>query len=268
MIKSSKFGEVNQFLMGREYEGTVLYTMAAYYIDGLLIDTGPSHIASEVEKAFENIRVEQVVNTHHHEDHIGNNDIFQNKGISIFAHPLAVPLIKDPSLWTAKLLDYQKIAWGNPPSSNASELKEYLNTSNYSFRVLHTPGHSYDHIALLEENEGWLFSGDLFLGEKVKMLRSDEEFYLSMDSLSKLINYNFDTIFCSSGRVFDNAKQRLQKKLDWWTELSDAVLSLSVRGYDAEYIRDHLLGEEFPIAALTEGDLSKLNLIKSILSRK
>lgn len=42
-------------------------------------------------------------------------------------------------------------------------IPDRLYTDRYRFAVLHTPGHSNDHICLLEPDEGWLFSGDLFL---------------------------------------------------------------------------------------------------------
>jgi glyoxylase-like metal-dependent hydrolase (beta-lactamase superfamily II) len=49
--------------------------------------------------------------------------------------------------------------------------------------VIPTPGHSEDHICLFEPNEGWLFSGDLFISERVKYMREDENVYSLLDSL-------------------------------------------------------------------------------------
>lgn len=40
MIVAEKFGKVTQIKMGRDYEGRVLYWVAAYLVDSLLIDTG------------------------------------------------------------------------------------------------------------------------------------------------------------------------------------------------------------------------------------
>ncbi len=77
MIKSQAYGPVTQFVMGRDYEGQILYSMACYYLDGLLIDSGPFHVAGELAHAFADYPVVQLVNTHHHEDHIGNNIWFQ-----------------------------------------------------------------------------------------------------------------------------------------------------------------------------------------------
>jgi glyoxylase-like metal-dependent hydrolase (beta-lactamase superfamily II) len=85
MINAQRYGDVTQFIMGRLIDGQPVYTMASYYIDGLLIDTGPVHVADEIEAAFADFPIEQIVNTHHHEDHIGNNIVFQQKrGIQTF----------------------------------------------------------------------------------------------------------------------------------------------------------------------------------------
>ncbi len=266
MIIQSNYGEVSQFFMGKEINGNVLYSMAVYYVDGLLIDTGPKTVMNEAQSIFQDIQVEKVVNTHHHEDHIGNNLSFQEKRIPIFAHELAVPLINDPSQWISRLLDYQKLIWGTPSASISNPLGDSIESNNYKFKVIHTPGHSADHICLLEEKNGWLFSGDLFLGEKVKLLRNDEDVHLSMASLTKLLDYEFDTIFCGSGRVFDNAKQRVNEKLSWWQGLYRQIVQMEKQGYDAPVIRTKLLGEENAFAQLTGGAISKLNLIQSFLS--
>ena len=266
MITYSDYGEVSQFLMGKEINRKVLYSMAVYYVDGLLIDTGPKTVTEEARNIFQDIQVKKVVNTHHHEDHIGNNLYFQEKGIPIFAHELAVPLINQPSMWISRLLEYQKLVWGTPPASISSPIGDSIEGNKYRFKVIHTPGHSLDHICLLEEKNGWLFAGDMFLGEKVKLLRSDENVGLSMASLTKLLNYEFNTIFCCSGRVFDNAKQCVSDKLSWWKILYQQTVQMAEQGYDATVIRDKLLGEENALAQLTEGDMSKLNLIQSFLS--
>lgn len=268
MIIREDFGKVAQFRMARVLDGQALYTMAVYYIDGLLIDTGPFHVAPEIENAFAAVNVKTIVNTHHHEDHIGNNIIFQQKGIPIFAHPLAIPFISNPSSWSNLLHDYQKLVWGEPPASTALAIGDYINTRSYSFRVIHAPGHSPDHICLLEEDKGWLFAGDLFLSEKVKMLRSDENVLVLIESIQELLNFNFETIFCSSGAVFNNGYNRMQQKLEYWQQLGEEITKLSRKGLDDTSIRDELLGSENMMVELTGGDFSRLNLVRSFLQNR
>ena len=50
-----------------------------------------------------------------------------------------------------------------PRQENRLKEGDVLNLGNYRFTVLETPGHSLGSIALFEEKEGWLFTGDSML---------------------------------------------------------------------------------------------------------
>ena len=267
MISVREFGPVTQFIMGRLFEGKPVYTMACYYVDGLLIDTGPAHVAEEISSTFASYPVQTVVNTHHHEDHIGNNFILQQQfGIGpVLAHPLAVPRINDPSTWTSRLRSYQRFAWGVPPRSSAAVIPDRLYTRRYRFTVIHTPGHSDDHICLLEPDEGWLFSGDLFLSERVQVLRSDEDAGQILASLRRLLDYEIKVIFCSSGRIVEDGKRALAAKIAFWENLAAEACRLKSEGWQPEEIREALLGEESVLYHPTEGDFGKIHLINSLL---
>lgn len=270
MIKIKHFGPVTQFEMARLIDGKALYSMACYYVDGLLIDSGPAHVAEEIETVFSSYPVNIIVNTHHHEDHIGNNIIFQKKydtGPSL-AHELAVPRIIDTDSWKSELYPYQQLVWGFAPPSKASVIGKNVKTTLYTFQVIHTPGHSIDHICLIEEKEGWLFSGDLFLAEKVSGLRSDEDVKQSLQSLYKLLDYDFNTIFCASGKVVKNAREAVKAKITYWEETASKIKTLYGKGFTFEEIRAELFGKESALFTITEEDFSKINLVRSFLGIK
>lgn len=261
-------GEVIQLLVNIEFEGQTAYTMALYYVDGLLIDTGPLSQRRELTPFLDDLAVDAVINTHHHEDHIGNNPFFEERGIPIFAHPSAVPLIRDTSLWTPQLLYYQRLFFDLPPSSNCRAAGDYISGRRYRFRVIHTPGHSPDHIALFEEQNGWLFTGDLFRSVKVTHLRKNEDYDATLASLENLMNCDFHTIFCSGGKVYEPGRVKLREKIQWSKTLQADALRLSDEGWDDTAIRDQLLGAENMMAQFTEGDYSKLNMIQAVLNSK
>ena len=94
MIETASFEEVTQIRMSREIGGKPVYWVAAYLVDGLLIDTGCSFTAAELAAFLDGRPFRQVVNTHFHEDHIGGNRLLQEKfGVEILAPADSVPLI-------------------------------------------------------------------------------------------------------------------------------------------------------------------------------
>jgi glyoxylase-like metal-dependent hydrolase (beta-lactamase superfamily II) len=64
MIEVNHIEEVIQIKMGREVGGQVLYRVAAYLVDGLLIDTGCKHTAEELVRFLEGQNLKFAVNTH------------------------------------------------------------------------------------------------------------------------------------------------------------------------------------------------------------
>lgn len=268
MIKAQSYDQVTQFLMGRDYEGQILYTMACYYLDGLLIDSGPMHVASELATAFTDYPVSQIINTHHHEDHIGNNLWFQQNHLSgpALASADAGPLIENPSLWSARIMPYCQITWGIPEGSLAKPIPDKVVTNRFDLQVIPTPGHSPDHISLLEAKQGWLFAGDLFLAEKVTTLRSDEDVNIMLQSLYRLLDYDFEMLFCASGRVVESsARKAVQAKINYWEEQKDAILSLHQSGVDESEILKRLYGKESALYGPSEGDFGKIHLIRSFI---
>ncbi|HSW35042.1 MAG TPA: MBL fold metallo-hydrolase, partial [Candidatus Limnocylindrales bacterium] len=167
MLKINECGDVTQVVMGREVAGTVYYWTAAYLIDGLLVDTGCAYTADELSTFLQDKTVDCVVNTHHHEDHVGGNlALLKERGEIISAHHLAVPLINSK----LPLREYQELVWGYPEPVHVKEVTGKLETSRYNFEVIDTPGHSPDHIVILEPEQGWCFCGDIFVSENQKVL--------------------------------------------------------------------------------------------------
>ncbi|MGE5389612.1 MAG: MBL fold metallo-hydrolase [Deltaproteobacteria bacterium] len=266
MIVRNDLGEVTQLVQNIEFEGQIVYTMALYYVDGILIDTGPFKQRGEFLPVFDELDITKVINTHHHEDHIGNNPLFNVKEIPIYAHPEGIPLISDTSRWAPQLLYYQRFFFDLPPSSACKPAGDFVEGFKYRFRVIHTPGHAPDHIALLQEENGWLFTGDLFRSIKVTHLRRNEDLQLTIASLEHLLSYDFQTIFCSGGGIYEPGREKLREKIEWSKNLQANTLRLHQEGLDPELIRDTLLGPENMMAQFTEGDYTKLNMIQAIIN--
>jgi glyoxylase-like metal-dependent hydrolase (beta-lactamase superfamily II) len=257
-------GQVIRFQMARVVFGRPAYYAAAYWVDGLLIDTGCAHTSRQLTAAIKSLELEKIANTHSHEDHIGANAMLQQAlGCPIYAHLDALPVIANPRL--QRLQAYRRIFWGVPKPSRGTRISQSLDTHRYQFEVIHTPGHSPDHICLFEPDRGWLFSGDAFIGGKDRALRDGYDIWGIIASLKKLAQLPVRVIFSGSGSVRQDGGRHLQEKIDYLEDLGQRVLALDQKGMSARRIRRKLFGRELPIAYFTLGHFSGLHLVRSYL---
>jgi glyoxylase-like metal-dependent hydrolase (beta-lactamase superfamily II) len=266
MLQTTQLETITQYRLARTVLGKNLYHVAAYCVDGLLIDTGFDYLAEPFYRALQNKNVEQIVNTHHHEDHVGANYLFeQRRGVKAFAHALALPLIATPP---KRLKPYRDVVWGVPKPAHPEAIGDRISTAKHSFHVLPLPGHSPDHLGLYEPQQGWLFSGDLFLSVKVRVLRCDEDVIASMESLRQVMALPLQYMFCGSGKILAQPIELLKKKLEFYEDIQQRCETLHQKGWAVEKIRDAVLGKEGVWPWMSQGEFSKLNLVKAFLTGK
>jgi glyoxylase-like metal-dependent hydrolase (beta-lactamase superfamily II) len=258
-------GHVVRLRMTRPVFGRPYYFTAAYWVDGLLIDTGCAHTARQLVLALKSWQLEQVVNTHSHEDHIGANAQVQEAfQCPILAHPDALPILHDPKL--QPLQPYRLVFWGWPKPSQGEPIGEWVETGQFRFQVIHTPGHSPDHVCLFEPDQGWLFSGDAYIGGEDRALRAGYDIHGIIASLKVLAGLPVRTIFSGSGTVRTNGVRHLQDKVAYLEELGERIRSLRDQGLSPRRIRRRLFGRELLITYITLGHFSGLRLIQSYLA--
>jgi len=272
MIQVSNFGEITQIKMGREigsqapdgFSGEVFYWTSAYLVDGLLIDTGCPHTAEEFVKFLEGKSLKLAANTHFHEDHIGANHLLQKQfGLRILASPESIPLIDK----VHKIHQYQELVWGYPVPTKVEPLPDRIETEHFRFEVIETPGHCAGHVALVELQRGWCFSGDLYLSKEPKAIRPDEDIAVMARSMQKLVDLKMEqlTLFTSLGNVIPDGREALKSCIAYLKDLSRKSKSLEKQGLSPDTIRDKLFGRETALYALTDGDVSSENMIRAAL---
>lgn len=262
MLRVSRRGPITRVHLARTLLGRPLRTVEAYLVDGLLIDSGPPATASEMLAWCRGREIRQVINTHHHEDHAGGDRaLHASLGIPIVAPAEAISTLSN----TPRLELYRRLVWGQPGNVDAQPLGDLIETPHYRLEVIPTPGHSVDHACLFERNQGWLFTGDLFIHERATYLRADEDAHQILASLRRVHALRPRLLICSHAGFVEQGSGALERKIHAWEALEKRARALREKGLTLREITDALLGPEGLASHVSRGHFSKRNLIASLL---
>ncbi len=264
MLVQTQAGPITIFAMGRGIRGKFIFPVYCYLIDDLLIDTGAKVAQKAFQRAIDEVSVSLIVNTHSHEDHIGNNSMVAHlKGAKILVQPKAIPILANPKL--LNLRGYQKFAWKSPVPSAGILIPPELRVGTHTFKVIETPGHSPDHICIHEPHEGWLFSGDLHVAEKSLVYQPHDDFHQILASLKSLLPLNVREIFDAHRGLIPNGQVALKEKVAYMEDVQHKVEELYAQKLPLKDIARRAVGKEDLFAMITRGHMSKMNGVKSIL---
>jgi glyoxylase-like metal-dependent hydrolase (beta-lactamase superfamily II) len=262
VLEATVRGPITRLHLARTAFGRPLYTVEAYLVDGLLVDSGPPATASQIAAWCHGRDVRQVVNTHHHEDHAGGDSALQRAlGVPVAAPVRAMPALSDPP----PLQFYRRLVWGQPEGVEAQPLGEVVETPRYCLEVIHTPGHSPDHVCFFEPQQGWLFSGDLFIHERARYLRADEDTREIIASLRRVLALRPRLLICSHAGFVEDSCAAIERKIAYWERLTDQVRALRNAGLSLRAVTDRLLGPEGLASHVSRGHFAKINLVRSLL---
>ncbi|MBF0230281.1 MAG: MBL fold metallo-hydrolase [Desulfamplus sp.] len=247
--------------LGWSLAGPPLMTVYCYLFGDTMIDTGQSHIGREVVSIACDNRIKQIFLTHHHEDHSGNAAAIQIlAGANVFGHHLSIEKLKIPY----SILPYQKYVWGKTTPLTLKPLPEQIETVLGKMISIHTPGHSKDHTVFFLPDQGIIFSGDLYLGDRIKFFRADEDIGTQIESLKKLVDLDFDILLCGHNPKQKKGKEHICLKLNFLENLYGDIIELWKKGLpEKEVFRSLKLKESHFIKYFCFGNVSMINGVSS-----
>lgn len=168
-----------------------------------LIDPG-SDDPAELEALFELIgllerdrrKLALILVTHHHPDHWAGVDAVRKRyGVRVACHPNAASQIGAD--FTLKDGDWVPLTPG---------------VGDWTLKVLHTPGHSSDHLSFLQVRTGSLFTGDLIPGGTGSVIIDPPEGVMSdyLASLERLLGEPVEILFPGHGAPQGAAMKRIR----------------------------------------------------------
>jgi|SRR5690625_648888 len=260
-MKIIPFEDMIQVDMTNEMFGLSLH-VSIFYIDGLLIDTGTVKKKRELLPYFHEWDIQEVIVTHHHEDHTGLAYwLQQQKDVPIYTHALGLEKCQQYE----HLPLYRRVFWGSRKPFQPRPLKSKHQTKHYTWDIIYTPGHANDHIALFNREKKWLFGGDLYVQPRPKSMFAFESVPDLINSLKKILTYDFKTYICSHAGIIHQGREAIKRKLNYLENMQQDVLSLYEEGMSPRQIRKKLLPEKHPLHYLSFFENSPKHMVNSIL---
>jgi glyoxylase-like metal-dependent hydrolase (beta-lactamase superfamily II) len=258
MLSTERHGDVTRVRMTSWRGRAVGYDVSAYLVRDVLVDTGFPHVAADFTRFLHEKTIGGVIVTHWHEDHAGNAALVAARGI-----PMAISsetLAQLAGSAAASIRFYRRFVWGiaSPVRSTVSPFE------NDSLRVLYAPGHSDDHHVVWDEERETLFSGDLFLGVKVRATFPDE-------NPRQLVRTLRDVSALRPARMFDahrglvaDPANALNAKADWLEEMITRIDAKITGGWSDRAIRRYVLGRERAVGVISGGEYSKTTFVEAV----
>ncbi len=262
MLTVSEFEGVKA-VKGTFQLGGVRMNVYMYLVDELLIDCGPSRLQKEIMDFLSKESYTQIILTHHHEDHTGNASVLPS-GLPMYIHPEGIPLCRA----RPHLPLYRRVFWGSRKPFEAKGIKHRIVTKHHTFDLLHTPGHAPDHMALLEKERGWLFTGDLYVMSQPKSIFAFESIPEVIQSLQKVLSQEFETVFCSHAGILHNGRRRLEEKLYYLLSIQDQVLAKHNDGKPASVIQKELFPSRHVLNYFSLFENSSKHIVTSIINKE
>ncbi|MCG7345956.1 MBL fold metallo-hydrolase [Sporosarcina sp. ACRSL] len=252
-----------RFVNGVVQLNSVKLNVYCFETDGVLIDTGSQSVAEEFKPFFAQADIDQVVITHAHEDHTGGAQFLQTEyGLPIFMNEMAIEECAQKAYYPL----YRKYFWGARRPFEARPIGETFKSRNADWTVIPTPGHAKDHLAFLNNETGQLFSGDLYVHPKTKVILRDESIPTIISSIEKTLSYDFGELFCCHAGYVKDGRVALQKKLLYLQELRGNTLALHKKGYGVREIHSQLFPKKYPITYFSFGEWNSIHINRSIVN--
>jgi hydroxyacylglutathione hydrolase len=153
------------------------------------------------------LKLEIIINTHGHIDHIAaNTDLKEKTTAKLYIHRADADMIINQQ---GNLSAFIGMPFASVPPDRLLDDGDIINAGEMSLKVIHTPGHSPGSICLLADDV--IFTGDLLFASSIGRYDFPGSSYdLIMESLKKIMEFGDDlTVYPGHGPETTIGEERL-----------------------------------------------------------
>lgn len=255
-LRIERYDDVQRLRMSSLASRAAGFDVSAYVVRGVMIDTGFYRRRDDMARVVRSLGVQGAIVTHWHEDHAGNVSLLAGLGVPlVMREDTEATLTQRPPIQL-----YRRVVWGHPPA-----LRHTVTTFEPpDLECIHTPGHSSDHQVVFDRQTGTLFSGDLWLGVRARVMHSSEDPYVIIDSLRVAELLAPERMFDAHRGLVDSPRAALGAKAQWLTETLGELERRIAEGWTDREIVRRVLGGEERASYVSHGDYSRRNLVKAV----
>ena len=242
-----------------------LMWVSSFLIDGLLIDCGHHHAKNVFLKNLNFDKIEKCVLSHHHEDHIGAcYDLIKKYDLPIYANKETVFLAR----LKIRIPPERMLVWGLPKPCEVQELPSLseIKTKMANFRIIPSPGHCNNLISFFHEKKRLLFSTDAIIDDALNVIFNWEDAHEILETIKNFKKLKPKLIFSANSNIF--TYESLDKLIEYWTDIKNRSIELYKNGIKTRQIVKHLFGNESWVKSASHGDISRENLVRSLIGLK
>ncbi|XP_044266163.1 beta-lactamase-like protein 2 homolog [Tribolium madens] len=191
----------------------------------ILVDTGDADVPQYINHLksvlkHEDIDLAHIFISHWHHDHMGGLlDVLDLKDKTKYTQVWKYPRSEGESLPDGCTIDFLKDG-------------QEFSVEGATVRVVHTPGHTTDHIVLHLVEENAVFSGDCVLGEGTAVF---EDLYDYMNSLQEIADLEPAVVYPGHGNVIHSPKEKIEFYIQHRKEREQQILNILINNRQKQF---------------------------------